>query len=159
MHPWQAHARFVPERPATLARAKIRVKLRADMKALVRCAGSSLAAVAVEFGLLSLLVSLFHVFYLAGALISGVVGLLLAFVLNRSWAFSDGRARAWCQLAKHIFVVVGGIALGMFLLWIAVRHLSLPYQLGWIASGSIVFFVWTFPMQRFFTFRVEPAIA
>ena len=123
------------------------------MKSLVRCAGSSLAAVAVEFGLLTALVSLFHIFYLAGALIAGVVGLLLAFLLNRSWAFSDGRGGAWRQLAKHSVVVGGGIGLGALLLWVAVSHLSLPYQAAWLASGTVVFFAWTFPMQRFFTFR------
>jgi putative flippase GtrA len=126
---------------------------------MVRCAGSSLAAVAVEFGLLSALVSLFHIYYLAGALIAGAVGLLIAFVLNRRWAFVDGSgARAWRQLAKHVFVVAGGIALGMLLLWLGVSRLSLPYQLGWIASGTIVFFTWTFPMQRYFTFNVAPAV-
>ena len=128
------------------------------MKSVVRCAGSSLAAVAVEFGLLSLLVSLFHVFYLAGMIIAGVVGLVVAFLINRSWAFSDGRGRPWLQFAKHTLVVGGGIALGTLLLWVAVQHLSLPYQLGWLASGSIVFFTWTFPMQRFFAFRAAPAV-
>jgi len=123
----------------------------------MRCAGSSLAAVAVEFGLLTALVSLFHVFYLAGALVAGVAGLLLAFLLNRRWAFADGRGAAWPQLGKHAFVVGGGIALGMALLWLAVSRLSMPYQVGWLASGTVVFFAWTFPMQRLFTFRPVPA--
>jgi putative flippase GtrA len=129
------------------------------MKSLFRCAGASLAAVAVEFALLTVLVSLFHVFYVAGALISGAVGLLLAFLLNRSWALADGRGRTWLQLIKHTLVVAGGIGLGTLLLWIAVHHLSVPYQVGWLASGSIVFFAWTFPMQRFFAFRAAPSLA
>lgn len=129
------------------------------MKSLFRCAGLSLAAVAVEFLLLTVLVSVLHVFYLAGALVAGAVGLLLAFGLNRSWAFADGRGRTWRQLLKHTMVVSGGIGLGTLLLWIAVHHLSLPYQLAWLASGSVVFFTWTFPMQRFFAFRAAPALA
>ena len=133
--------------------------LYALMKSLVRCAGSSLAAVAVEFGLLTAFVSLFHIFYLAGALLAGVAGLLLAFLLNRRWAFADGRDRALPQLAKHVLVVAGGIGLGTALLWLAVSRLELPYQLGWLASGTIVFFAWTFPMQRFFTFRPATAAA
>jgi putative flippase GtrA len=128
------------------------------MKSLVRCAGSSLAAVAVEFMLLTVLVSLCHVSYLAGALLAGVVGLLLAFLMNRSWAFADGRGRPARQLFKHTVVVAGGLGLGTLLLWIAVRHLSVPYQIGWLLSGTIVFFSWTFPMQRFFTFRSAPAL-
>jgi hypothetical protein len=47
----------------------------------------------------------------------------------------------------------------MVLLWLGVSRLSLPYQIGWMASGTIVFFAWTFPMQRFFTFNVAPAVA
>ena len=129
------------------------------MKSLVRCAGSSLAAVAVEFGLLTALVSLFHVFYVAGALVASVAGLLLAFLLNRRWAFTDARGRAWGQLAKHVFVVLAGIGLGTTLLWLAVSRIGVPYQLGWLASGTVVFFAWTFPMQRFFTFRAAPAVA
>jgi putative flippase GtrA len=123
------------------------------MKTLIRCAGSSLAAVAVEFGLLTALVSLFHVFYLAGALLAGVAGLLLAFLLNRRWVFVAARGCAWRQLGKHVFVVGGGIAIGTALLWLAVSQIRVPYQVGWLASGTVVFFAWTFPMQRFFTFR------
>ena len=136
-----------------LARRAFGVMLCARMKSLIRCAGSSLAAVAVEFGLLTALVSLFHIFYLAGALLAGIAGLLLAFLLNRSWAFADGRGCAWRQLVKHVVVVGGGLAIGTTLLWLAVSHLSLPYQAAWLASGTVVFFAWTFPMQRFFTFR------
>jgi putative flippase GtrA len=123
------------------------------MKSLFRCAGSSLAAVALEFVLLTALVSLLHVFYLAGALIAGAAGLVLAFVLNRQWAFADGRGPAWRQLVKHAVVVGGGIGIGTTLLWIAVSQCGLPYQVGWLLSGTVVFFAWTFPMQRFFTFR------
>ena len=129
------------------------------MKSLFRCAGSSLAAVLVEFALLTALVSLFHIFYLAGALIAAAAGLILAFLLNRSWAFADGRGRAWRQLGKHILVVAGGVGIGTLLLWVAVHQLSVPYQLGWLASGTVVFFAWTFPMQRLFTFRAAPAAA
>ena len=136
-----------------LANRVFSVMLCAHMKSLIRCAGSSLAAVALEFALLTALVSLFHIFYVAGALVAGVAGLLLAFLLNRRWAFVDGRGRAWRQLGKHVVVVGGGIALGTALLWLAVSQLGLPYQLGWMASGTVVFFAWTFPMQRFFTFR------
>lgn len=108
---------------------------------------------------MSALVSLLHLFYLAGAIIAGIVGLMLAFGLNRRWVFRDVGGYAWPQLAKHVLVVAVGIALGTLLLWLGVSQLSLPYQIGWLASGTIVFFGWTFPMQRFFTFRAQPAPA
>jgi putative flippase GtrA len=128
------------------------------LKTLFRCAGSSLGAVALEFALLTTLVSVFRVFYLVAALVSGAAGLLLAFLLNRRWVFTDGGDRALRQLGKHVVVVACGIAMGTALLWLGVTRFSLPYQLGWVVSGTIVFFAWTFPMQRFFAFRAAPSL-
>jgi putative flippase GtrA len=122
------------------------------MKTLFRCAGASLAGVTLEFGLLSLLVSLLHVSYLAAALMAGLAGFFVSFLLNRSWAFDGRHGSAPRQILKHAAVVGGGIALGTLLMWLQVAHLGLPYQVGWLVGGSVVFFAWTFPMQRWFTF-------
>jgi putative flippase GtrA len=130
------------------------------MKTLFRCAGSSLAGVTIEFGFLSLLVSLLHVFYLAAMVLAGVVGFLVSFVLNRNWAFDARNGSTMRQLARHTVVVGGGLGLGTLLMWLQVSVLRLPYQVGWALGGSIVFFAWTFPMQRWFTYRpaLEPAL-
>lgn len=128
------------------------------MKTLFRCAGSSLAGVAIEFALLSLLVSGLHVFYLAAALIAGVAGFFMSFVLNRRWAFHARHGSAPRQLVRHAVVVGGGIALGLALMWILVSWLGLPYQLGWLGGGAVVFLTWTFPMQRWFTYRVPAPV-
>lgn len=129
------------------------------MKMLVRCAGSSLAAVALEFVILSLLVSICHVNYLVGSVIASVAGLVVCFVANRQWAFKAGAGAVLPQLVRHGFVVGGGLGLGLILMWLQVHGLGLPYQLSWLAAGSVVFFAWTFPMQRWFTFRLAPARA
>jgi putative flippase GtrA len=121
------------------------------MKTLLRCAGSSLATVTVEFGLLSLLVRL-EVPYVAAGILAGVIGFFISFVLNRSWAFSAGDGAPVRQMVRHGVVVAGGIGIGNFLMWLQVAFLGLPYQLGWIVGGSLVFLMWTFPMQRWFTY-------
>jgi putative flippase GtrA len=127
------------------------------MKTLLRCAGSSLATVTLEFGLLSLLLALHTPYVVAGVLV-GVIGFFLSFVLNRSWAFAAGKKGAPVrQLVRHGLVVGGGIGLGTFLMWLQVSFLGLPCQVGWLLGGSVVFLTWTFPMQRWFTFA--PALA
>jgi putative flippase GtrA len=127
------------------------------MKLLIRCAGSSLTTVLFEFVLLTVLVSQVHLRYLLAAPIVGVVGLFFCFLLNRRWAFGRCRASPWPQLLRHALVVGGGMALATALLWLQVDRLGLPYQLGWATGGAVTFFGWTFPMQRWFTFR--PAAA
>ena len=127
------------------------------MKTLLRCAGSSLAGVTLEFFLLMLLVSLLHLHYVAGALIAGTAGFAVSFMLNRQWAFDARGGCARRQLVKHAVVVGGGLALGTALMWLIVAAMHLPYQVGWLGGGAIVFLSWTYPMQRFFTYA--PAVA
>lgn len=128
------------------------------MKCLFRCAGSSLAGVTLEFGILTLLVSVLHVFYLAAAVAAGLVGLAISFILNRNWAFAARSGSSRRQLLRHAAVVGGGVALGMVPMWLTVTCLGLPYQLGWVIGGVVVFLTWTYPMQRWFTFRPAPAL-
>ena len=133
-----------PNRPRTL-------------ELLVRCAGSSLLAVAVEFALLNLLVAALHIYYLVGSAIASTGYFILNFVVNRRWAFRATHQRALPQLMRHVVVVAGGMALGLPLLWMMVGQIGLPLQLGWPAAGAVSFLLWTFPMNRWFTYRAAVA--
>ena len=106
---------------------------------LIRCAGSSLCAVAIEYALLNLLVSALHVYYLAGAALASCVYFVLNFLINRRWAFRAGGAPALPQLVRHSVVVVGGMVLGLGLLRLLVGEVGLSLQLGWPAAGAVCF--------------------
>jgi putative flippase GtrA len=127
------------------------------MKSLVRCAGSSVAAVTLEFALLLFMVSWLHLYYVAAAVLAGLCGCVVSFLINRAWAFEARGGCARRQLCKHGVVVGGGVALGTLLMWLLVTVLRLPYQVGWLGGGALVFLGWTYPMQRFFTYA--PATA
>jgi putative flippase GtrA len=122
------------------------------LPSLLRCAGSSLLAVAFELGLLILLVQVFHTYYLLAAVAAGALYAVLNFLVNRRWAFRSRHAAPWPQFARHLAVVGGGMALGTALLWLLVGRVGLPYPVGWGIGGSLCFLGWTFPMQRFFAY-------
>jgi putative flippase GtrA len=138
----------------TLRRRPRRPLDRGGLPILLRCAGASLAGVAVELGVLAALVSLLHVFYLVGSLAAGIFYFFLNFFLNRCFVFSATRAPAGPQLLRHGFVAAGGMALGTPLLWFFVHAVRLPYPVGWALAGAIAFLGWTFPMHRRFTYRL-----
>jgi putative flippase GtrA len=118
------------------------------LRNFVRCAGSSIVSVAAEFVVLTLLVSVCHVYYLLASLASTIGYLILNFILNRRWAFRAGHAPVWPQVKRHLGSAAIGMALGTTLLWVFVHSARLPYQLGWAASGCVVFSAWTWPINR-----------
>lgn len=127
--------------------------------ALVRCAATSLAAVAVEFVLLTFFVSVLHMHYLTAAIVSTAVYLLVTFILNRRWAFAmrGPRREAALQLARHLGVAGIGLGLALVQMRFFIHTIGMPYQLGWAAAGCVNFGAWTWPMSRFFTFRAGRA--
>lgn len=153
---------FVTTRPGpkrACAPAKIGHPLRVTLpvpRSLVASALSSLAAVALELLLLTLLVSVAHVHYLVAAALATAGYLIVHFVLSRFWAF---RARAGCavrQLARHAGVTAVGLGIVLALMRLCIDGIGLPYQAGWAVAGSVSFGLWTYPMSRFFTFRRHP---
>jgi len=114
----------------------------------LRCAVSSLVAVAIEFLLMTLFVSVFHLHFLVGWLLATGGYLALNFVLNRHWSFRAGHAPVGGQLARHAFAVALGVTQGTALLWFFDHTDHLPYQLGWAFSGCIVFGTSTYPLNR-----------
>lgn len=129
---------------------RIRIRFPAS---LVRCAASSLAAVALEFILLTFFVSVLRMHYLVAAIASTAVYLLVTFLLNRRWAFSASGAPAGRQLARHLGVSGVGLGLALVQMRFFIHTVGLPYQLGWAAAGCVNFGAWTWPMSRFFTYR------
>src|SRR5690348_9614768 len=107
------------------------------VKTMARCAGSSVAGVAVEFGVLTLLVEALHLYYLVGAVLAGLFYCTLSFLLNRYWAFRATHAPAWPQLARHGLVAGGGMLLGTPLLWLLVGRVGMPYQVAWATGGVL----------------------
>jgi putative flippase GtrA len=127
---------------------------------LVRCGTSSLAAVGLEFSILSFLVSVAHVRYLEASGLAACAYLLASFVLNRRWAFrADARAASAHQLGCHIAVASVGSGIVLVLLWLLVERARLWYPVAWALSGMVAFLGWTYPMSRRFTFNERPSAA
>jgi putative flippase GtrA len=120
-----------------------------------RSSASSLAAVAVEALLLTLLVRGLHVHYLVASALGALVYFAASFTLHQRWTFRGARGRIRGQLARYAVVAGVGAALGLGLISLLVGAAKLPYLVGWAMAGIVVFTGWTHPMNRRFAFRAK----
>jgi putative flippase GtrA len=106
----------------------------------------------IDFLLLVLFVEAFSVYYLVASGASFIVGLILNYLLSRSWIFQGGKYR---QVIEFLgFCVGGSIGLGLnqIVLFMFVDHFSLDYRLSKIISIALVTF-WNFLTKKYLVFK------
>ncbi len=106
----------------------------------------------VDFVLLVLFVEVFSVYYLVASGAAFIVGLILNYLVCRSWVFQGGK---YGQMIEFLaFCTGGGIGLGLnqIILLLFVGHFSLDYRLSKIISIAVVT-LWNFLTKKYLIFR------
>ena len=88
-----------------------------------------------------------------GTVIGASTGAITNFTMGRHFTFRATRGNARSQLFRYLLVSAASLgwnALGEHLL---ANILGLQYVIARLITGTLVGFVWNFPMQRYFVFR------
>lgn len=114
---------------------------------------SSGVALVVDFGLLTLLVQHFSMYYLYAAAIGFSAGCVVTYIASKYFVFED-RSNSSQTITASLFVLVGigGLLLNQLILYIGVDLLSVDYRISKIASAGIVFW-FNFLIRGFFVFK------
>ncbi|HUJ59791.1 MAG TPA: GtrA family protein [Kofleriaceae bacterium] len=123
------------------------------MKSFIRNSITSVFTTALDFGVLTGLVELFHVNYVLATFLGTVVGAASNFIINRHWSFEVGHITPQWQMARFLPVQVGSSALQTGGVWLATDHLGVQYMLSKLLVAVAVYLAWNYPMNRFFVFR------
>lgn len=111
-----------------------------------------------DYSIMIALTELAHIHYTRSILISGFIGALVNFSVNRRWAFQTGQyysSSKRVQLLKFFLVVVGSVSLksgGTFLL---TSTLKINYKISRLIIDAIVSYGFNFPLIKYWVFRKE----
>lgn len=106
----------------------------------------------VDFLLLVLLVEVFSVYYLVASGMSFIVGLILNYLVCRTWVFQRGK---YGQMIEFLAFCIGGsigLGLNQIILLLFVGHFSLDYRLSKIISITLVT-LWNFLTKKYLIFK------
>lgn len=141
--------RFQPEAARMSLVTKLQ-KLLAD-PAFGRSAVTSALATASDFLLASSL-SLWHFPAGLATFLGCVAGGLIAFRVNRGWAFRAGGTKAGPQLARFLFVWAASAGLNAAGVALVVLLPAVGFGLAWITVRALVYTMWNYPMLKLFVF-------
>jgi putative flippase GtrA len=113
----------------------------------------ALAATAVDFGTMILLVERFHASPVVGTAVGAPLGAATNFVLGRIWIF-PGHAGHWAaQAGRYAVVAAASAALNALGEHVVNSVARVPYVRARLVVSIAVSLLWNFPMQRRFAFR------
>lgn len=98
-----------------------------------------------------------HIHYTISIGISGIVGALVNFNINRFWTFGTSHIALSKQLFKFYLVVLGSIALKSSGTYFFTETFHTDYKVSRLVVDLFVSIGWNFMLQKYWVFRTEKA--
>ncbi|MCI9844592.1 GtrA family protein [Flavobacterium pectinovorum] len=112
-----------------------------------------------DYGVMILLTEIFKLHFTISILISGTVGAIINFSINRFWVFknqSGYSSNINNQLFKFALVVLGSISLKSFGTLILQKVFQIDYRIGRLITDLFVSYGFNYPLIKYWVFRISP---
>ncbi len=121
---------------------------------LARHQGAAVAATALDFSVMIVLVSLVNLHPDVATAFGALCGAILSFSLGRHWIFNAADGHAGAQVVRY--AIVSAVSLGLNVLGEHVLYASLgiQYVLARVMVAGAVGVLWNYPLHRYFVFPV-----
>jgi putative flippase GtrA len=133
-----------------------------ELKTFVKAQFSAFTGYVCDYSIMLLLKEIMGVYYLTAMAISGIIGAIVNFLLNKKWTFRPhGTYKFSSTQQVWRFIVV--VLLGLFIKIIGTNILTIvthiDYKLTRLAMDAIVFVCVNYTLQRVWVFkhRGEPS--
>ena len=111
-----------------------------------------------DYGLMILLTEVFKLHFTFSILISGSVGAVINFSINRFWVFTNQsgyNSGINIQLLKFALVVLGSISLKSFGTLVFQKVFQIDYRIGRLITDLFVSYAFNYPLIKYWVFRVN----
>ncbi|CAD0004488.1 GtrA family protein [Flavobacterium chungangense] len=111
-----------------------------------------------DYGLMILLTEVFKLHFTFSILISGTVGAIINFSINRFWVFknqSGYSSHINSQLFKFALVVLGSISLKSLGTFIFQKVFQIDYRIGRLITDLFVSYAFNYPLIKNWVFKAN----
>lgn len=111
-----------------------------------------------DYGLMILLTEVFKLHFTFSILISGTIGAIINFCINRFWVFKNQfgySSHINSQLFKFALVVLGSISLKAFGTLIFQKVFQIDYRIGRLITDLFVSYAFNYPLIKNWVFKAN----
>ncbi|UTN02825.1 GtrA family protein [Flavobacterium bizetiae] len=111
-----------------------------------------------DYGLMILLTEVCKLHFTFSILISGTIGAIINFSINRFWVFknqSGYSSHINSQLFKFALVVLGSISLKSFGTLVLQKAFQIDYRIGRLITDSFVSYGFNYPLIKYWVFKTN----
>ena len=106
----------------------------------------------IDYSIMIVLTAYGHIFYGYSILISGAIGAVVNFLINRYWTFKKTEAPGVAQLQKFIVMVIISILLKSSGTYLLTEWMHFDYRISRICIDALVSFGVNFTLQKYWVF-------
>lgn len=119
----------------------------------LRAQASAFVGGLVDYLIMVLCTELAGIHYTLSILISGSIGAMLNFAINRKWTFQAEKGDLQRQVPKFIATVVGSILLKSAGTYLFTNWLKIDYKISRIVTDIIVSLGFNYTLQKYWVFK------
>ena len=111
-----------------------------------------------DYGLMILLTEVCKLHFTFSILISGTIGAIINFSINRFWVFknqSGYSSHINSQLFKFALVLLGSISLKSFGTLVLQKAFQIDYRIGRLITDSFVSYGFNYPLIKYWVFKTN----
>lgn len=120
---------------------------------------SSFVGGMVDYSVMIFLTEFFHVYYPYSIAISGIIGAVVNFSLNKTWTFRSKtnpyKFSFIKQLSRFVLVVINSILLKISGTYLITTYMGFDYKISRLITDLIVSIVFNYGLQRNWVFKRE----
>ena len=107
----------------------------------------------VDYGIMILCTELLGIHYTISIIISGLIGAIVNFSINRKWTYQAEHGAINLQLVKFTLVVLGSVLLKSGGTYLITNLLKLDYKISRIITDLIVSLGFNYTLQTYWVFN------
>lgn len=108
-----------------------------------------------DYGVMIFCTEFLKIYYAESIVISGLLGAMVNFSINRYWTFQNTEAGLRNQLLKFYLVVLGSIVLKSSGTFFVTENFLLDYKISRLIVDLFVSLGFNFTLQKYWVFRKE----